>query len=71
MPFRTHTQVSVPDLDGAILAPCCDELPVSAVGAACRDDLLPLRRARFEHRLVLLLRVHVPRAHSSVNGQEI
>lgn len=55
MQFRTHAQVSVPDLEGAILAPCCDELPVPAVGAACGNDLLPLRGAGFEHRLVLFL----------------
>lgn len=53
--FKTHTEVSVPDLDGAILAARCDELPVAAVGAACGDDLLTLEGARLEHRLVLLL----------------
>lgn len=52
---KTHTQVSVPDLDRAILAAGCDELPIPAVGAARGDDLLPLHGARFEHRLVLLL----------------
>lgn len=70
MQLRTHAQVSVPDLDSAILAPCCDELPVPAVGAACGDDLLPFRGARLEHRLVLFLRVHVPCAHGAVNDQE-
>lgn len=53
--FKTHTEVSVPDLDGAILAACCDELSVAAVGAACGDDFLTLEGARLEHRLVLLL----------------
>ncbi|TNN81252.1 hypothetical protein EYF80_008586 [Liparis tanakae] len=51
------------NLDGAILAAGCNELPIAAVGAACGDDLLPLEGARFEHRLVRLpraqLHIHV------------
>lgn len=69
--MKTHTEVSVPDLDGAILAACCNELPITTVGAACGDDPLPLAGARFEHRLVLLLRVQVPCAHSAVNRQKM
>jgi len=42
MCFKTHAKVSVPDLDGAILAACCNELSITAVGAAYGDDLLPL-----------------------------
>lgn len=66
MCFETHAEVSVPDLDGAILAACCNELPITAVGAACGDDLLTLKGAGFKNRLVLLLRVQVPCAHSAV-----
>lgn len=68
---KTHAEVSVPDLDGAILAACCNELPIAAVGAACGDDLLSLEGARFEHRLVLLLRVQVPCAYSAVDRQRM
>lgn len=53
--FKTHTEVSVPDLDGPILAAGCDQLAITAVGAACGGDLLPLQRAGLEHRFVLLL----------------
>lgn len=52
--FKTHAEVSVPDLDGTVLAASCNELPISAVGAACGRHLLPLEGAGFEHRLVLL-----------------
>lgn len=47
------------------MAACCYELPIAAVGAAYGDDLLPLKGARLEHGLVLLLRVQVPGAHSA------
>lgn len=69
--FKTHAEVSVPYLDGAILAAGCNELPITAVGAACGGDLLPLEGARFEHRLVLLLRVQVPCAYSAVKRQNV
>lgn len=52
---NTHAEVSVPDLDGAILTACCYQLPVAAVGAACGHHLLPLKGAWLEHRFVLLL----------------
>ena len=71
MCFKTHAKVSVPDLDGAILAACCNELSITAVGAAYGDDLLPLVGARFEHRFVLLLRVHVPCAYRAVDKQNV
>ena len=69
--FQTHAEVSVPDLDAAILAAGCYQLPITAVGATCGCDLLSLEGARFEHALVLLLRVHVPCAHSAVDRQRI
>ena len=69
--LETHAEVSVPDLDGAILAACCYELPITTVGAACRDDLLPLEGAWFEHRLVLLLWVQIPCAYSAVNRENV
>lgn len=53
--FKTYTEVSVPDLNGTVLAARCNELPIAAVGAACGGDLLALEGTRFEHRLVLLL----------------
>lgn len=53
--FKTHAKVSVPDLDGAILAACRNELPIAAVGATRGGDFFPLEGAWFEHRLVLLL----------------
>lgn len=68
--LKTYTEVSVPDLDGAILAAGCNELPITAVGAARGDDLLPLQGAWFEHWLVLLLWFQVPCAHSAVNRQK-
>lgn len=52
---NTHAEVSVPDLDGAILTACGYQLPVAAVGAACGHYLLPLEGAWLEHRFVLLL----------------
>ena len=55
MCFKTHAEVSVPDLDGAILAAGCNKLPITAIGAACGGDLLPLEGAGFKHRLVLLI----------------
>lgn len=71
MRLKTHTEVPVPDLDGAVLASGCYELSVSAVGATCGDDLLPLHGAWFEHGLVLLLGVQVPCAHSPVNRHKM
>lgn len=52
---NSHAEVSVPDLDGAVLAARCYQLPVAAVGAARGHHLLPLKGARFEHGFVLLL----------------
>lgn len=71
MSWNSHAEVSVPDLDGAVLAAGCYQLPVAAVGAARGHHLLPLKGARFEHGLVLLLRLHVPRAHGSVNKEKM
>lgn len=68
---NTHAEVSVPDLDGAILTACSYQLPVAAVGAACGHYLLPLEGAWLEHRFVLLLWLHVPRAHRAVNREKI
>lgn len=67
--FYTYAEVSVPDLDGAVLTACCYQLPVAAVGAARGHHLLPLKGPRFEHGFVLLLRLHVPRAHGAA-GRE-
>lgn len=69
--LNTHAEVSVPDLDGAILTACCYQLPVATVGAACGHHLLPLKGAWLEHRFVLLLWLHVPRAYSAVNREKI
>lgn len=55
MSWKSHAEVSVPDLDGAVLAAGCYQLPVAAVGAARGHHLLPLKGARFEHGFVLLL----------------
>lgn len=68
---NTHIEVSVPDLDGAILTACGYQLPVAAVGAACGHYLLPLEGAWLEHRFVLLLWLHVPRAYRAVNREKI
>lgn len=67
--FKTHAEVSVPDLDGTVLAASCNELSISAVGAACGRYLLPLEGTGFEHRLVLLVRVQVPCSHSAADKQ--
>lgn len=69
--LNTHAEVSVPDLDGAILTACCYQLPVAAVGAACGHHLLPLKGAWLEHRFVLLLWLHVPRAYSAMEREKI
>lgn len=53
--LNTHAEVSVPDLDGAILTACCYQLPVAAVAAAGGHHLLPLKGPWLEHRFVLLL----------------
>lgn len=71
MCFGTHAEVSVPDLDGAILAACRDQLPIAAVGTACGCDLLALERTGFEHSLVLLLRAQVPRAHGAMDRERV
>lgn len=39
---NSHAEVPVPDLDGAVLAARCYQLPVAAVGAARGHHLLPL-----------------------------
>lgn len=67
---NTHAEVSVPDLDGAVLTTGCYQLPVTAVGATCGHHLLPLEGARLEHGFVLLLWLHVPCAYSAVNRQK-
>ena len=64
-----HTEVAVPDLDAAVLAAGGDELAVAAVGTAGGRDLLPLEGAGLEHRLVLLVVVHVPRAHRAAERE--
>lgn len=70
--WKTHAEVSVPDLDGAVLTSGRHQLPITTVGAARGDDLLALHGPRLEHRLVLLFRVNVPRAHSPVKtGHEM
>lgn len=68
--LNTHAEVPVPDLDAAILTACCYQLPVAAVGAARGHHLFPLKGAWLEHRFVLLLRLHIPRAHSAVNKEK-
>lgn len=68
--FMTHAEVSVPNLDGAILAACCNKFPIPAVGATCGSDLLALVGAGFKHRLVLFLWLQVPCAYSAVGRQE-
>ena len=67
--IRTHAEVAVPDLDAAVLAAGGDELAIAAVGAAGGRDLLPLKGAGLEHRLVLLVVVHVPRAHRAAERE--
>lgn len=71
MRFETHAKVSVPDLDGTVLAARCNELSITTVGAARGGHLLPLGGAGFEHRLVLLLRVQIPCAHGAAGRQDI